>query len=170
MTSAAASVNDPEWMDQPLAYVIVHQSVRDALTEISHNLGISSDIATNVKGDIDGKIDAPTTRAYLDAISRSSGLSWFYADQELHVANQQDSRSRRIRLGSSAQAQRLYQRLSATPGHGQQLTVDQGDVVATGSPAWLDHVASRATPAERSTATSPSLSIFRGSVSGSSEH
>ena len=89
MQMAQAEVT-PEWYEQPYSYVVINQDLRGALEAFGRNLGLPMAISSKVKGNAQSNLRAASAGEFLDALCGSSGLTWFFDGNMLHVNSEDE--------------------------------------------------------------------------------
>lgn len=167
---------EPSWYGQPYGYVVIDQSLRDALEAFGRNLGIPVVIAKKVGGKAPGNLRAASAGAFLDTLCANHGLTWFYDGGVLHVTLDEDIEIRQFAAEGFA-ATELEQALDGLGVAGNHLAIRGGaedaPLLVSGPPPYLamveqwierrrppaDEVVARAAPRERG------VRVFRGSAS-----
>lgn len=75
-----------EWEKRPYPYSIVRQDVAEALRNFGYNTGVNVSLAPEVQGAVQGHIKAKTARKFLDQITRSNGLDWYFDGTVIYVS------------------------------------------------------------------------------------
>ena len=75
-----------EWEKRPYPYSIVRQDIADALRNFGYNTGVNVSLAPDVQGVVQGRIKADTARKFLDQITRSNGLDWYFDGTVIYVS------------------------------------------------------------------------------------
>lgn len=87
------------WSDEPLAYTVVDQELRELLAEIGVRLGVSVRVSDAVKARVRGRLPAAPPREFLDRLASIYGFEWFYDGGVLWVSAVSESQSRILQLG-----------------------------------------------------------------------
>lgn len=93
---------EPDWPEGTYRYIVVNQSVRDALMEFGHNIGVPVETSGKVSGRMSGSIPRGTAREFLDWICSRHGLVWYFDGSAIHVSNLAESRTEVVQLGENA--------------------------------------------------------------------
>ncbi|ANF58741.1 hypothetical protein A5892_15740 [Halotalea alkalilenta] len=162
---AQAAGKEPERFEQPYRYVVIDQDVRNVLREFARNLALPLDLSPAVKGRVRGNVSADSAEHFLDAISRTQGLAWFYDRGVVHVASQDELSAETFAL-APARIEPLLAELRSVKGLGLQVneTEDGRGVRVLGPPAWITAVRARVESLEPAPAAPGAVKVFRGSV------
>lgn len=153
------------WQEREYRYVIIDQDVRDVLREMGHNLSIPVEISREVRGRVRGDIRAGSAEEFLEQISASNGLAWFFDGGGLHVTTRREITQRNFDL-AGIDAQRLMENIDrsriGSPLRARLL--DEGSTLqAWGPPAWIDSVAQQVERLRQPAPRDPSrVRVFRG--------
>lgn len=99
-----------ELTDEPYQYVTVDQSLPGVLRAFGSNLGFSVQVSKNVTGQVRGRLPQLSQKEFLEFLSRTYGLVWYFDGFVLHVENARESKSKVYKL-SSVSPDRLEQSL-----------------------------------------------------------
>jgi type III secretion protein C len=134
---------NPSWFDQPYAYVLVEQDVRDALTEFAHNLDLVVVMSDKVRGKSRSNIRGESAGEFLARLCDSNGLDWFYDGNILYLSTRAEVTTRVFNVKGPAHAQ-LEAYLAGLDVYGQQMSTrpspDGGELFVSGPPAYLNMV------------------------------
>jgi type II secretory pathway component GspD/PulD (secretin) len=166
-TAGQARADEPApsgWREKAYEYAIMNQSVVDVLKNFGYNTGLRMAIAPSVRGTVTGRIDGHTAGAFLDALTRSNGLDWYYDGAVMYVSAAADEQTEMIRLHGSAfgQIKSSMARLGLVD---QRYTFSAGSspdvAIVAGPPSY---VAAIKRAIEALAISNPdSLTIYRGS-------
>ena len=102
---AAAAVAGPAraaevpWPDEPLAYTVVDQDLRDLLAEIGTRLGVRVRVSDAVKARVRGRLPPAPPREFLARLASIYGFEWFYDGGTIWVSAPSESQTRMMQLG-----------------------------------------------------------------------
>ena len=172
----ASSARAPEdWEKKPYPYSIVRQDVADALRNFGYNTGINVSLAPDVQGAIQGRIKAGTARNFLDQITRSTGLDWYFDGTVIYVSPISQEQTAVLSLNGMP-FDRLKSRVIREKLFDSQYRLSQqggGDTLVVSGPPSYVAVMKQAVDAITSNRKSPvrgepgSLTILRGSQTSS---
>ena len=86
MALGVARAAPSEWRNMPYSYIVVNQSVADVLRNFGYNTGLRMSIAPDISGVVHGRIDATTAGDFLDAVTKSNALDWYYDGVVMYVS------------------------------------------------------------------------------------
>ncbi|OED41794.1 hypothetical protein AB833_08820 [Chromatiales bacterium (ex Bugula neritina AB1)] len=86
--------------DEPYQYITVDQSLPNVLRAFGSNLGFSVQVSPGVSGQVRGRLPEMSQREFLEFLSRTYSLVWYYDGFVLHVENARESQSKVFRLGA----------------------------------------------------------------------
>jgi type II secretory pathway component GspD/PulD (secretin) len=86
------------WREMPYEYAVVEQSLVDILTNFGHNTGLRMSIAPAVHGNVVGRIDARTAGSFLDVLTQSNGLDWYYDRSVMYISAAADQQTAMVPL------------------------------------------------------------------------
>ncbi|PXX94495.1 hypothetical protein CR158_00880 [Halomonas heilongjiangensis] len=154
-----------EWQDREYRYVIIDQDVRDVLKELGHNLSMPVEISREVRGRVRGDIRSGSVEEFLEQVSASNGLAWFFDGGALHVTTRQEMAQRRFDL-EGIDSQRLMEEIDrARIGNPLRARLINGDstLQAWGPEPWIDSVARHVERLRQPAPRGPSgVRVFRG--------
>ncbi len=81
-------------------YITVDQSLPNVLRAFGSNLGFSVQVSSAVTGQVRGRLPEMSQRQFLDFLTRTYGLVWYYDGFVLHVESARESQSKVFRLGN----------------------------------------------------------------------
>lgn len=87
-------------LDQDMAYSVLQQDVRGALRDISTQMGIAINVASNVKGNVASGNYKGTGREVLDQMVSDLNLHWFFDGRSIYVTAVSDAQMKILRLNS----------------------------------------------------------------------
>lgn len=97
------------WSDEPLAYTVVDQELRELLAEIGTRLGVSVRVSDAVKARVRGRLPPAPPREFLTRLASIYGFEWFYDGGTLWVSVPSESQTRLLPLGPVS-----FERMAAT--------------------------------------------------------
>lgn len=170
---AGAATAAPDWADAPYEYVVLDQEIRATLTEFGRNLGIAVLLSDGVSGHLRGRIDASTAGGFLDRLTESNGLNWYYDGAVLHVSAASEFATRTLPTGG-VRSDNVVEQL-----HRLDLADDRfgirgaGDVLSvSGPPAYVaavqQVVQNMQPPPAAPDQDHPYVRVFRGRTGGES--
>lgn len=89
-----------ELTDEPYDYITVDQSLPSVLRAFGANLGFSVQVSKDVRGQVRGKLPELSQRQFLEFLSRTYGLVWYFDGFVLHVETARESESKVFKLTS----------------------------------------------------------------------
>ncbi|MCJ0975080.1 type III secretion protein [Pseudomonas sp. PS1] len=175
LAGRAVGAVEPYWYDQPYGYVVIDQSLRDALEAFGRNLGVPVVIAKQVGGKAPSNLRADSAGDFLDTLCAHNGLTWFYDGGVLHVTRDEEVEIRQF-MADGFEAIELEQALDALGVAGNHLAIRGGadgePVMVSGPPPYMALVEQwieRRRPAPdvvaRGQTRERGVRVFRGSVS-----
>lgn len=90
------------WPDEPLAYTVVDQDLRDLLAEIGARLGVRVRVSDAVKARVRGRLPPAPPREFLARLASIYGFEWFYDGGTIWVSAPSESQTRMMQLGPVA--------------------------------------------------------------------
>ena len=88
----------PEWPTAPYRYMVVDQDLRTVLEEFGRNTGVRIVLADEVKGRVRGSLPQAAPQDFLDHVTKSYGLDWYYDGAVLHVSTNKEAETRYLDL------------------------------------------------------------------------
>jgi type III secretion protein C len=163
-----ARAASPDWRQMPYHYVVVNQGVVDVLTNFGYNTGLRMSIASDVTGVVRGRIDANTAGSFLDAVTRSNALDWYYDGSVMYVSPAADEQTVTVPLhGASFEAIKASLARSGLTDkrYGLSHRASADFVIVSGPPSYVSAIkqAIEVEAQERDN----TIAIFRGSQSAS---
>jgi len=116
------------WPDEPLAYTVVDQDLRDLLAEIGTRLGVHLRVSDAVKARVRGRLPPAPPREFLARLASIYGFEWFYDGGTIWVSAPSASQTRMMQLG---------------PVPLEQMTGAMDELGLTGQPRSLEGGAAR---------------------------
>ena len=161
----------PEWAEQPYAYVVIDQDVRSVLEAFGRNLGVPMAISAKVDGKAPANLRGDTAGGFLEKLASDSGLSWFSDGRMLHVSTEEELQLRQFGLDRAA-VEELQASLDALGVAGRHLSLRSnlhGDgVMVSGPPAFMALVQQRVDQLQPAAQPEPlrerGVKVFRGSA------
>lgn len=150
-------------------FTALDEDLRDAIRQFAGNVRIPVNVSDAVTGRIHGRISAESPGSFLDLVSSSYGLNSYYDGYTLYMTADAENVSRTVRV--PADGMRAFLKALDTSGVSDKRFIlrplpDQGSVLVSGPPHYVDLVvqaASSLSPATASApADSPSTMIYRG--------
>lgn len=83
---------------QKVSYNVLQQDVRSALKDMSTQIGVAINVATNVKGNVAAGNYQGTAREVLDQMVADLNLHWFYDGRSIYVSTAGDAQMKILRL------------------------------------------------------------------------
>lgn len=128
----------PDWFDQDYNYLVLDQEIRATFADFGRNLNIAVSLSDRVQGRTQGQIDAATAGEFLDRLTQSNGLNWYFDGAILHISAAAEYATRIFPTGALTGDQILQemQRLDlADDRYGVQ--GGQSTISASGPPAYV---------------------------------
>ena len=162
--AAAAPV---PWPDEPLAYTVVDQDLRDLLAEIGTRLGVRLRVSDAVKARVRGRLPPAPPREFLARLASIYGFEWFYDGGTIWVSAPSESQTRMMQLGPVAMEQvaAAMDELGLSDPRWPLLGSEQAGVVVVNGPPRFVAMAEQALAALQQRARPPVASdirVFRG--------
>nr|WP_314576629.1 type III secretion protein [uncultured Pseudomonas sp.] len=135
--------HNPPWFEQPYAYVLVEQDLRDALTEFARNLNVTVVMSDQVRGQSRRNIRGEAAGGFLSRLCDSNGLNWFYDGNILYISASAETDTRVFNVKGQALGQ-LEDYLAGLDVYGQQMSARPsavgGEMRVSGPPAYLNMI------------------------------
>lgn len=87
------------WPEEPLAYTVVDQDLRDLLAEIGVRLGVRLRVSDAVKARVRGRLPPAPPHEFLARLAAIYGFEWFYDGGTLWVSAPSEGQTRMMPLG-----------------------------------------------------------------------
>jgi type II secretory pathway component GspD/PulD (secretin) len=155
------------WRDKPYPYAVVSQSLADVLTNFGYNTGMRMAVASSVRGSVTGRVDGRTAGAFLDVLTRSNGLDWYYDGAVMYISAAADEQTEMVQLhGSTLGAVKASLVKSGLVDERYTFSAGPSPNVAViaGPPSYVAAI-KRAIEAMATKTADSSLTIYRGSES-----
>ena len=165
-----ASRINPQWFEQPYAYVLVEQDVRAALEEFGHNLGLIVVMSDKVRGKARSTVRGRSAGDFLTRLCDTNGLSWYYDGNILYLSSDTETGTRLFPV--QAHSAQLEDWLNSLDVYGKQLSSRFGpngdELFVSGPPAYLSmvqqHVDQQRRPVAAPVVRERGVRVFRGST------
>ena len=169
LADEASSIN-PQWFEQPYAYVLVEQDVRAALEEFGHNLGLIVVMSDKVRGKARSTVRGRSAGDFLTRLCDTNGLSWYYDGNILYLSSDTETGTRLFPV--QAHSAQLEDWLNSLDVYGKQLSSRFGpngdELFVSGPPAYLSmvqqHVDQQRRPVAAPVVRERGVRVFRGST------
>ncbi|WP_296180660.1 type III secretion protein [Pseudomonas sp. UBA1879] len=169
LADEASSIN-PQWFEQPYAYVLVEQDVRAALEEFGHNLGLIVVMSDKVRGKARSTLRGRSAGEFLTRLCDTNGLSWYYDGNILYLSSDTETGTRLFT--AQAHSAQLENWLNSLDVYGKQLSSRVGpngdELFVSGPPAYLSmvqqHVDQQRRPVAAPVVRERGVRVFRGST------
>jgi type III secretion protein C len=79
-----------EWLERDYPYLIVDQSLSSALREFGRNLGIATEVSTEVRGRVRRYEHDGSSGEFLDYLVSAHGVDWIYDRGRLVITSSED--------------------------------------------------------------------------------
>lgn len=96
--SPAYGAQDKTPLKQEVVYNVLQQDIRSALRDMSTQMGVPINMATNVKGKVAAGEYRGTSRQVLNEMVADLNLHWFYDGRSIYVSNISDAQMKILRL------------------------------------------------------------------------
>lgn len=165
-----ARTAEPSWPAGTYNYLVVDQSVREALTELGRNMGVPVQMGDDIKGRMTAGVPQGDARAFLEWVCSRYGLVWYFDGSKLHISNETDNQTEVVKLEPAALSG-LSKRLDSLKIVDARFPVriDRNEKIASisGPPAYIDLVKQTidtfAEPPAQPVANAPvAVRVFRG--------
>jgi type III secretion protein C len=159
---------EPEWPDGDYKYLVVDQSVRDALTEFGRNAGVAVQMGPKIKGRMTASVPQGNARDFLEWVCNRYGLVWYFDGSTLHISNETENRTEVVKLDDEALdgiGQRLDSLNIVDPRFPVRIEREQKAASISGPPAYLALVKKTIdtfTPTESAPGGTATVRVFRG--------
>ena len=155
------------WPDEPLAYTVVDQDLRDLLAEIGARLGVRLRVSDAVKARVRGRLPPAPPREFLARLASIYGFEWFYDGGTIWVSAPSESQTRMMQLGPVAMEQMTaaMDELGLSDPRWPLLGSEQAGVVVVNGPPRFVAMAEQALAALQQRARPPvanDIRVFRG--------
>lgn len=155
------------WPDEPLAYTVVDQDLRDLLAEIGARLGVRLRVSDAVKARVRGRLPPAPPREFLARLASIYGFEWFYDGGTIWVSAPSESQTRMMQLGPVAMEQMAgaMDELGLSDPRWPLLGSEQAGVVVVNGPPRFVAMAEQALAALQQRARPPvanDIRVFRG--------
>lgn len=137
--SNAASA-EPDWPAGPYRYIVIDQSVADALVEFGRNIRTPVRVSEKVRGRLSAGMPIGTAREFLDSVCQRYGLVWHYDGAVLNIATDAEIQTAIIRLDANSSARaiaRLDQLGIADTRFPIKLSEESDVISVSGPPSYL---------------------------------
>lgn len=160
----------PDWFAAPYEYVVLDQDIRAALTEFGRNLGVAVSLSDNVKGRINGRIEAGNAGDFLDTLAQANGLTWYHDGAVLHVSTTAEYGTRVISSGriNGAAVTREMQELGLADDRFALRGASDGSMISVSGPpayiAMVEQFVGNMQPAMAPVGDDPRVRVYRGRI------
>jgi type III secretion protein C len=160
----------PAWFASPYNYVVLDQDVRVALTEFGRNLGLPVVLSDAVTGRVRGRIEAKTAGEFMDRLTDTNGLTWYFDGSVLHVSADKEFVTRVIdagRLRGDVVASEMRELGLADERFSLRAARNGNVITVSGPPAYINVVGQlveRMQPEPVVIGDDPRVRVFRGGV------
>jgi type III secretion protein C len=156
-----------DWRNLSYDYVVLNQAVADVLTNFGYNTGLRMSIASDIKGTVHGRVNASTAVEFLDALTKSNGLDWYYDGSVMYVSPASSEQTAAVPLqGASFDSIKAFLDRSGLTDQRYVLSGDSSasSVTVSGPPSYVAVVKQAI---EAQAGKDSSVAIYRGSQSAS---
>jgi type III secretion protein C len=94
----AACAGAPDWSSKPYEYLIVDQDLRTVIGEFGKNVGVRTAISAEVQGRVRGSLPRSSASVFLESLSRSYGLDWYFDGATLFISATSEAQTRILEL------------------------------------------------------------------------
>ncbi|WP_156927969.1 hypothetical protein [Bradyrhizobium sp. Tv2a-2] len=149
-------------------YAVVNQGVVDVLVNFGYNTGLRMAIAPGVAGVVRGRVKADTAGSFLDAVTKSNALDWYYDGSVMYISPASDQQTVTVPLhGVSLETIRTSLVRSGLVDERYTFSGSKSaDVAVVSGPPSYVSVIKQAVEAETS-GNGSSITVYRGSQSAS---
>ena len=159
------------WPDEPLAYTVVDQELRDLLAEIGTRLGVRVRVSDMVKARVRGRLPPAPPREFLARLASVYGFEWFYDGNTIWVSVPSESQTRMMQLGPVPfeQMATTMDELGLSDERWPLRGSEQAGVVVVSGPPRFVAMAEQALAALQQRARPPvsgDIRVFRGQSAG----
>ena len=170
--AAHVPMGGPAWFADPYAYALIDQDLRAALTEFGQNVGQIVVISDKVKGRARSPLRSTTAGDFLEQLSNSNGLGWYFDGNVLYVNTDDEVTTRLFRRSADLDTEQLRDYLANLDVQGRQLTLrgnpDGDELFVSGPPAYFDmiqqHLDNQPKAIVEVAAPARSIRVFRGAM------
>lgn len=173
MALPSVAVAAPDWSETPYDYVVLDQDIRATLTDFGRNLGIAVSLSDAVSGRVRGRVEGATAGEFLDRLTDSNGLNWYFDGAVLHVSTAAEYATRVVPTGG-LRSDRLIEEMARLDLADARFGIrGGGDTLSvSGPPAYVsmvrDFVQNMQPAPAAPDGDDPRVRVFRGRI-GSEE-
>lgn len=143
MTPAPVAAAPPPWPETSYSYFSNGEDLATVLANFGASVGARVVVSPRLRGQVNGRLFAPTPVAFLNRMAGQYGFVWYYLDSTLHISAVAENQSRTLRL-PRADVAALRQALKdlgiADERFGLGEFPEQGTVIVTGPPRYIQAV------------------------------
>ena len=134
--SHGVSAAEPDWPAGPYRYIVVDQSVSDALQEFGRNIGIPVRVSEKVRGRLSAGMPVGTAREFLESVCQRYGLVWHYDGAALNIATDAEVQTAIVKLDADAASGAIAKldRLGIADARFPIKVSEQDDVISVSGP------------------------------------
>ena len=135
----AHAATPASWNTTSFAAECTTNQIGDVLTNFSSIYGVDLEVGENVEGECYGWLKHKSVREFLDYISNSYGLSWYYYQSKLYISNTKYFEV--ARLSISAELHSAFRTLKLIePKYGWSFLKDTEEVLVNGPISYIDNI------------------------------
>lgn len=168
--SPAAPAAELHLGQQPYAYTVIDQDLRDVLRQFGANTGLRVNVSDAVQSRVRGRAIALPPVEFLDRLAKEFGFDWYYDGYTLSVTANSESVTKMVPLGGAG-FDALQASLASLGIADDRFTLRPAQtdmVLAAGPPRYVDLVEQTAQtlakPAAPPPSTTSNVVIYRGSA------
>lgn len=153
----------PDWGRRPYGYVSVEQDLREVLKDFASNLGLTLQASEAVQGVVRGRLPASPPREFLDQLTRTYGLLWYWDGFILWVYTLEEAESRIVKLQTAGTVQLTgaLEELDISDGRFPIRTSQASSILhVTGPPRYVELVVATAEMLEANRNVAIDMRVF----------
>ena len=171
LLAGAVQADEPDWLETPYAYAVVHQDIREVMQAFSRHSDKPVVVLRQVHGEVTAIRPQQSRRLFLNAVTSGVAAEWYLDGDVIKVYARSDAQVRHFDVSALRPAQ-IQQWLAAHRPEGSALTLSynapQHDVTAFGPVEFLTTLGASlralspvATPPIATPRTSSQVKVYR---------
>jgi type III secretion protein C len=146
-SAGAVRAESAPWPEVPFKYYARQYPLPRVLHDFANTFGLELQVSPQVEGQVTGDYAAETPTQFLNALSASYGLDWYYQDGVLNVMKSIEWMTRVLHVGTStSDVGALKAELTSLgifePRFGWAEFPERGVVIVAGPPSYVNEIAS----------------------------
>lgn len=89
---------EPIWLDAHYPYAIIEHQLKDVFFDFGSNVGVPVQVSSEVEGWARGPLASGSARTFLDRLSDTYRLDWYFDGKVLHISTDSEAGERLVNI------------------------------------------------------------------------